>query len=54
VGEICKPADWPTFGQLDALSHRSLAPLLRSARRKYNPGVPDILAEAGVVARRLN
>ncbi len=48
------PADWPTFGQLDAYAHRSLAPLLRSARRKYNPGVPDILAEAGVVARRLN
>jgi len=48
------PADWPTFGQLDAWSHRSLAPLVRSARRKYNPGVPDILAEAGVVARRLN
>ncbi len=48
------PADWPTFGQLDALSHRSLAPLLRSARRKYNPGVPDILAEAQVVAKRLN
>ncbi len=48
------PADWPTFGQLDALSHRSLAPLVRSARRKYNPGVPDILAEAGVVAQRLN
>jgi hypothetical protein len=48
------PADWPTFGQLDALAHRSPAPLIRSARRKYNPGVPDILAEAGVVARRLN
>ncbi len=48
------PADWPTFGQLDAWSHRSLAPLVRSARRKYNPGVPDILAEAGVVARRLD
>ncbi len=48
------PADWPTFGQLDAWSHRSIAPLLRSARRKYNPGVPDILAEAGVVAERLN
>lgn len=47
------PADWPTFGQLDAYSRRSVAPLLRSARRKYNPGVPDILAEAGVVARRL-
>jgi hypothetical protein len=48
------PADWPTFGQLDAWSHRSLAPLLRSARRKYNPGVPEILAEAQVVERRLN
>ncbi len=48
------PADWPTFGQLDAFSRRSLAPLLRSARRKYNPGVPDILAEAAVVARRLD
>ncbi len=48
------PADWPTFGQLDAWAHRSPKPLLRSARRKYNPGVPDILAEAGVVARRLN
>ncbi|MEA2150720.1 MAG: hypothetical protein QOD69_2550 [Solirubrobacteraceae bacterium] len=48
------PADWPTFGQLDAYAHRSPAPLLRSVKRKYNPGVPDILAEAGVVARRLN
>ena len=48
------PADWPTFSQLDAWAHRSPAPLLRSVRRKYNPGVPDILAEAGVVARRLN
>lgn len=48
------PADWPTFGQLDALAHRSPAPLVRSIKRKYNPGVPDILAEAGVVARRLN
>ena len=47
------PADWPTFGQLDAWSHRSVAPLLRSARRKYNPGVPEILTEAGVVQRRL-
>ncbi len=48
------PADWPTFGQLDTWSHRSLGPMLRSARRKYNPGVPEILSEAGVVARRLN
>jgi hypothetical protein len=47
------PADWPTFGQLDAYSRRSIAPLLRSARRKYNPGVSEILSEAGVVQRRL-
>jgi hypothetical protein len=47
------PADWPTFAQLEAFSHRSPAPLLRSIRRKYNPGVSEILAEAGVVARRL-
>lgn len=47
------PADWPTFAQLDALSRHSLAPLVRSIRRKYNPGVSEILAEAGVVARRL-
>src|ERR1700694_4262472 len=47
------PADWPTFAQLDAFSHRSPAPLLRSIRRKYNPGVSEILTEAGVVARRL-
>jgi hypothetical protein len=33
------PADWPTFAQLDAWTHRSLAPLLRSIRRRYNPGV---------------
>jgi len=48
------PADWPTFAEMDALSHRSLAPLARSITRKYNPGVPDILAEALVVAKRLN
>ena len=47
------PADWPTFAQLDAWSRRSPAPLYRSIKRKYNPGVPDILAEAGVVQRRL-
>ena len=47
------PADWPTFAELEAWSRKSLAPLLRSARRRYNPGVPDILAEAAVVARRL-
>jgi hypothetical protein len=47
------PADWPTFAQLDAVSHRSLRPLLRSIRRKYNPGVLEILTEARVVAQRL-
>ena len=47
------PADWPTFAQLDAWSRRSPAPLYRSIKRKYNPGVPDILAEASVVQRRL-
>jgi hypothetical protein len=45
------PADWPTFGQLDAWSRRSIVPLTRSIVRKYNPGVPEILAEAGTVAR---
>jgi len=48
------PADWPTFGQLDAWSHKSPAPLWRSIKRKYNPGVSEILTEAGVVQRRLN
>ena len=47
------PADWPTFAELEAWSRRSLSPLLRSARRRYNPGVPDILGEASVVTRRL-
>jgi hypothetical protein len=47
------PADWPTFAQLDAWSHRSLAPLARSVERRYNPGVPEILTEAAVVAREL-
>ena len=41
------PADWPTFAELDAWSHRSLAPLVRSTKRKYNPGVSEILTEAG-------
>lgn len=48
------PADWPTFAELDAFSHRNPALLMRSARRKYNPGVAEVLAEAGVVTRRLN
>jgi hypothetical protein len=44
--------DWPTFAQLDAWSHKSLRPLWRTIRRKYNPGVPEILTEAAVVMRR--
>ncbi|MFN2594559.1 MAG: hypothetical protein ABR579_06695, partial [Actinomycetota bacterium] len=47
------PADWPTFAQLDAWSRKSLSPLFRSIRRKYNPGVGDVMAEATIVARRL-
>jgi hypothetical protein len=47
------PADWPTFAELDAWSRRSLAPLARSVRRRYNPGVSDILAQAQVVAQTL-
>jgi hypothetical protein len=45
--------DWPTFAQLDAWSHKSLKPLWRTTRRKYNPGVPEILTETAVVARRI-
>src|SRR6201995_524383 len=44
--------DWPTFAQLDAWSHKSLRPLYRSTRRKYNPGVPEILTEAEIVRQR--
>jgi hypothetical protein len=47
------PADWPTFAQLDAWARRNPSFLFRSIRRKYNPGVPDILAEATAVERRL-
>ena len=47
------PADWPTFAQMDAYSKRSLSPLLRSAGRKFNPGVAEILTEAAVVWKRL-
>ena len=38
------PADWPTFAQLDAWSHRSLAPLCRSDTAQVQPrrsGDPD-------------
>jgi hypothetical protein len=48
------PADWPTFAQLDAYARRDPAPLLRSAARKFNPGVPEILTEATVVAKLLS
>ena len=47
------PADWPTFAQLDAWSRRSPAPLLRSIRRRYNPGLAEILTEARTVEDRL-
>jgi hypothetical protein len=47
------PADWPTFAQLDAFARRSPAPLYRSIRRRYNPGLRDILAEAALVGREL-
>jgi hypothetical protein len=47
------PADWPTFAQLDAWVRKSPAPLLRSIRRRYNPGVPEILTEAVTVDERL-
>jgi hypothetical protein len=47
------PADWPTFSQLDAYARRDPRPLFRSAERKFNPGVPEILAQAEVVATML-
>src|SRR2546423_11604665 len=47
------PADWPTFSQIDAFAHRSVKPLARSVQRRYNPGVREILTEAGVVAESL-
>jgi hypothetical protein len=47
------PADWPTFAQLDAFSRIDPSPLLRSVGRKFNPGVPEILSEASVVAHSL-
>jgi hypothetical protein len=47
------PADWPTFAQLDSWARRSPRPLARSVRRKYNPGVSEILTEASVVAHAL-
>ena len=47
------PADWPTFSQLDAFARVDPSPLLRSVGRKFNPGVPEILSEASVVAHSL-
>ena len=47
------PADWPTFAQLDAYSRLDPSPLFRSVGRKFNPGVPEILTEAGVVSKEL-
>ncbi len=47
------PADWPTFAQIDAAARFSPAPLLRSAGRKFNPGVPEILSEAFIVKTQL-
>jgi len=47
------PADWPTFAQLDAWARLDPSPLFRSAFRKFNPGVPDIMAEAQVVSKAL-
>jgi hypothetical protein len=47
------PADWPTFAQMDAFARFSPSPLLRSAGRKFNPGVPEILSEALIVTKQL-
>src|SRR5919108_5589835 len=47
------PADWPTFAELETWSRRSLMPMIRSGWRRYNPGLPDIMAEAKIVGHRL-
>jgi hypothetical protein len=47
------PADWPTFAQMQAAASLSPAPLFRSVGRKFNPGVPEILTEAGIVTKNL-
>jgi hypothetical protein len=44
------PCDWPTFAVLDLWAHRRPSAIVRSLNRTYNPGVPDILAEARAVA----
>jgi hypothetical protein len=48
------PADWPTFSQIDAFARVDPSPLFRSAVRKFNPGVPDIMAEADLVTKALD
>jgi hypothetical protein len=47
------PADWPTFAQMDAYARLDPSPLFRSIGRKFNPGVPEMLTEAGIVTARL-
>jgi hypothetical protein len=47
------PADWPTFSQLDAWSRKDPTALFRSAIRKFNPGVPDIMAQAATVCQEM-
>jgi hypothetical protein len=47
------PADWPTFAEVDAFARFDPAPLFRSVGRKFNPGVPEMMAEARTVAKEL-
>lgn len=47
------PADWPTFAQMDAFARLDPTPLFRSVGRKFNPGVPEVLAEAAIVTKNL-
>jgi hypothetical protein len=47
------PADWPTFAQLDAWATKSVEPLVRTIKRKYNPAVSSILTLATVVEQQL-
>jgi hypothetical protein len=44
------PCDWPTFAVMDMMARRNLRPIIRSLNRTFNPGVPDILAEAHATA----
>ena len=47
----CGLANFRADGRLAA--RRSFSPLMRSAGRKFNPGVPEILTEAAVVGQEL-